>query len=100
MCKEIETSLDFITVDFEDGASEDCLVVGIYEIEGKKYMSLLTGVDEDMNLESDEVEGYIYEYVDVNEDEFELIDIESDEDFERIAAKIEAFEAERFAEEE
>jgi len=99
MCKEIETTLDFITVDFEDGASEDCLVVGLYEIEGKKYMSLLTGIGEDMELESDEVEGYIYEYVDVNEDEFELIDIEDDAEFERIAAKIEAFEAAREEEE-
>lgn len=93
MCKELETTLDFITVDFEDGASEDCLVVGLYEIEGKKYMSLLTGIGEDMELESEEVEGYIYEYVDVNEDEFELIDIEDDDEFERIAAKIEEFEA-------
>lgn len=99
MCKEIETSLDFITLDFEDG-SEECLVLGVYEIEGKKYMSLVTGVENGEDLDSDEVEGYIYEYVDVNDEEFELLDIESDEEFERIAAKIEAFEADRAAEAE
>lgn len=94
MCKEIETNLDFITLDFEDG-SEECLVLGIYEIEGKKYMSLVAGVEDGEDLESDDVEGYIYEYVDVDDEEFELLDIESDEEFERIAAKIEAFEAAR-----
>lgn len=94
MCKEIETNLDFITLDFEDG-SEECLVLGIYEIEGKKYMSLVAGVEDGEDLESDDVEGYIYEYADVDDEEFELLDIESDEEFERIAAKIEAFEAAR-----
>lgn len=94
MCKEIETNLDFITLDFEDG-SEECLVLGVYEIEGKKYMSLVAGVEDGEDLESDDVEGYIYEYVDVDDEEFELLDIESDEEFERIAAKIEAFEAAR-----
>lgn len=94
MCKEIETNLDFITLDFEDG-SEECLVLGIYEIEGKKYMSLVAGVEDGEDLEGDDVEGYIYEYVDVDDEEFELLDIESDEEFERIAAKIEAFEAAR-----
>ncbi len=97
MCKEIETNLDYITLDFEDG-SEECLVLGIYEIEGKKYMSLAAGFENGEELGDDEIDGYIYEYVDVNDEEFELIDIESDEDFERIAAKIEAFEAERAAE--
>lgn len=94
MCKEIETNLDFITLDFEDG-SEECLVLGVYEIEGKKYMSLVAGVEDGEDLESDDVEGYIYEYVDVDDEEFELLDIESDEEFERIVAKIEAFEAAR-----
>ena len=36
-CKELNCELDFITLDFEDGASEECLVAGLYEIEGKKY---------------------------------------------------------------
>ena len=66
MCKELDTNLNFITLDFED-----------------------------VDLENDELEGYIYEYTDVNDEEFELIDIESDEEFDRIAGKIEAFEAAR-----
>lgn len=95
MCKELDTNLNFITLDFEDGESEECLVTGLYEIEGKKYLSVVVGANEDVDLENDELEGYIYEYEDVDDEEFELIDIESDEEFDRIAAKIEAFEASR-----
>lgn len=92
MCKELDTNLNFITLDFEDGETEECLVTGLYEIEGKKYLSVVVGADQDEDLENAELEGYLYEYQDAGEDEFELIDIESDEEFDRIAAKIEAFE--------
>lgn len=95
MCKELDTELNYITLDFEDGESEDCLVTGLYEIEGKKYLAVVVGADEDTDLDDTELEGYVYEYTDVNDEEFELIDIESDEEFDRIVAKIEAFEAAR-----
>ena len=92
-CKELNCELDFITLDFEDGASEECLVTGLYEVEGKKYLAVVVGADEEFDLEkADELEGYIYEYAEAGEDEFELIDIESDEEFNRIAGIIEAFE--------
>lgn len=92
MCRELECELNFITLDFEDGESEECLVDALYEIEGKKYLSVVVGVSEDMDVEDAELEGYIYEYKDVDDEEFELIDIESDEEFERIARMIEAYE--------
>ncbi|MBQ5599515.1 MAG: DUF1292 domain-containing protein, partial [Lachnospiraceae bacterium] len=59
---------------------------------GKKYLSVVVGATEDTDFENDELEGYIYEYVDATDDEFELIDIESDEEFNRIAGIIEAYE--------
>ena len=95
-CKELECELNFISLDFEDGESEECLVTGLYEIEGKKYLAVVVGADDDFDLEkSDELEGYIYEYAEAGEDEFELIDIESDDEFNRIAGIIEAFEEAR-----
>ena len=98
-CRELDCELDFISLDFEDGASEECLVTGLYEVEGKKYLAVVVGEDDDLDLEkADEMEGYIYEYVEVGEDEFELIDIESDDEFKRIAGIIEAFEDARDAE--
>ena len=91
-CKELDCGLDFITLDFEDGASEDCFVAGLYEIEGKKYLSVVVGVDEETDFENGEVDGYLYQFIGDNEEEFELIDIESDDEFNRIAGIIEAYE--------
>lgn len=93
-CKKLDCDLEFnyITVDFEDGESEECLVAGLYEVEGKKYLSVVVGVNEETDLDDEEIEGYIYEYSDVDGEEFELLDIESDEEFERIAGIIEAYE--------
>lgn len=96
-CKELDCALDFVTLDFEDGVSEDCLVAGLYEIEGKKYLSVILGVNEDTDFENEELEGYIYEYVCLEGDEFELNDIATDEEFNRIAAIIEEFEETREA---
>lgn len=91
-CKELDCGLDFITLEFEEGASEDCFVAGLYEIEGKRYLSVVVGVDEDTDMENDELEGYLYQFVGDNEEEFELLDIETDEEFDRIAKIIEAYE--------
>ena len=91
-CKELDCGLDFITLDFEDGASEECFVAGLYEVEGKKYLSVVVGVNEETDFETDELEGYLYQFVGDNEEEFELLDIENDEEFNRIAGIIEAYE--------
>lgn len=93
LCKELDCGLDFITLDFEDGASEECFVAGLYEIEGKKYLSVVVGVNEETDFENDELEGYLYQFVGDNEEEFELIDIENDDEFNRIAGIIEEYEA-------
>lgn len=90
-CKELDCELDFITLEFEDGESEECLVAGLYEIEGKKYLSVVIGADDETDFENDELEGYLYIYAEMG-DEFELIDIENDEEFNRIAGIIEAYE--------
>ena len=93
LCKELDCGLDFITLDFEDGASEECFVAGLYEVEGKKYLSVVVGVNEETDFETDELEGYLYQFVGDNEEEFELLDIENDEEFNRIAGIIEEYEA-------
>ena len=70
-----------ITLEFEDGESVDCEVMGLFEYDaypGKEFIALIP-----KDEESDDV--YIYEYHELSEDAFELLDIESDEDFEKIA---------------
>ena len=92
-CKELNTELEIITLEFEDGKSEDCFVAGLYEIEGTKYLSVAVGADENTDLENGELDGYLYQYVEMGSNEFELIDIESDDEFNRIAGIIDAYDS-------
>ena len=69
-----------ITLDFDDGVSIDCGIMGIFEVEGKDYIALeaLDG--------SDDV--YLYGYKPVGDD-FELLDLD-EETFEKVAAEFES----------
>jgi hypothetical protein len=72
---------EFITLEFDDGMSIECEIMGVFDFEGKEYIALIPDDD------SDDV--YIYGYKEVSDDEFELIDILDDDEFERV---IEEFE--------
>jgi len=74
-----ENEADFLTLEFDDGAEVECEIMGVFEFEGKEYIALLP---EDG---SDDV--YIYGYKEIGEDEFELIDIEDDAEFEKVVAE-------------
>jgi uncharacterized protein YrzB (UPF0473 family) len=63
---------DYITLEFDDGVEVECEIMGVFDMEGKEYIALIPEDD------SDDV--YIYGYKEVGEDEFELIDIEDDEE--------------------
>ncbi len=75
---EIEEA-DFITLEFDDGAEIECEIMGVFDYEGKEYIALIP------NDGSDDV--YIYGYKEVGEDEFELVDIEDDAEFEKVVAE-------------
>ena len=75
---EIEEA-DFITLEFDDGAEIECEIMGVFDYEGKEYIALIP------NDGTDDV--YIYGYKEVGADEFELVDIESDEEFEKVVAE-------------
>ncbi len=77
---------DFITLEFDDGVEVECEIMGIFEVDGKEYIAL---VPDD---ETDDV--YIYGYVEVTEEEFELLDIEDDAEFERVVAEFDKLTAE------
>ena len=67
-----------ITLEYDDGTELECEMMGVFEADGKEYIALIPQDD------SDDV--YIYGYKEVSEDEFELIDIEDDAEFERAVA--------------
>ncbi|MCI5898458.1 MAG: DUF1292 domain-containing protein [Firmicutes bacterium] len=73
---------DFITLEFDDGQDVECEIMGVFDFEGKEYIALLPDDGTD--------DVYIYGYKEVGEDEFELIDIEDDEEFERVVNEFES----------
>ena len=76
-----EEEEDIITLEFDDDSAVDCYVMGTFELGDKEYIAL---APEDG---TDDV--YIYGYKE-GEDSFELLDIEDDALFEKVAAELEA----------
>ena len=75
---EIEEA-EFITLEFDDGVEVECEIMGVFDFEGKEYIALIP------NDATDDV--YIYGYKEIGEDEFELVDIEDDAEFEKVVAE-------------
>lgn len=85
--KNVEaTEEEFITLEFDDDTAVDCAVLGTFEANGKEYIAL---APEDG---TDDV--YIYGYKEVSEDEFELIEVEDEAEFDAAAAEFDAIMAE------
>lgn len=75
---------DMVTIEFEDKEVE-CEIMGVFEAEGKEYIAL---IPEDG---TDDV--WIYGYKEVGDDEFEIIDIEDDAEFEAAVKEFDAIMA-------
>jgi len=71
-----------ITLEFEDGEEVEAEALGVFEVDGKEYIAL---IPEDG---SDDV--YIYGYNELEGDEFELVDIEDEAEFEKVVAEFDA----------
>ena len=71
----------YITLQFDDSDDVECEVLGIFDFEDKEYIALLPQDNTD--------DVYIYEYKELSDDEFDLIDIEDDAEFEKVAAEFE-----------
>ena len=68
---------DIITLEFEDGGTLECTVLGVFEVKGTEYVALL-----DENAQ----EIYFYRYLQSDEDHYDIADIETDEEFEEVSA--------------
>ncbi|MFA5527504.1 MAG: DUF1292 domain-containing protein [Peptostreptococcales bacterium] len=68
---------EIITLEFDDGETVECETIGVFEVDDKEYIALLPldGTDD----------VYIYGYKEVDEDNFDLIDIEDEAEFEKVA---------------
>ena len=68
---------EIISLEFDDGESFECGIMGVFDLDDKQYIALEAFDD------SDDV--YLYAYV-PTDDDFELVDIPEDE-FDRVAAE-------------
>ena len=75
---EVEET-EVITLEFDDGVEVECEIMCVFDYEGKEYIALIPDDG------SDDV--YIYGYKEVGDDEFELVDIEDDAEFEKVVAE-------------
>ncbi len=83
---EYEDEAEVITLEFDDGMEVEAEIMGIFDVDGREYIALIPDDDTD--------DVYLYGYKEVNEEEFELIDIEDDAEFEKVAAEFEKLTAE------
>ena len=77
---------EYITLEFDDGMEVEAEIMGIFEVEGKEYIALIPDDDTD--------DVYLYGYKEVSDEEFELIDIEDDAEFDKVCAEFEKITAE------
>ena len=88
--KRIEDEeMDVITLEFDDGTEVEAEIMGIFDVpglEGKEYIALIPDDDTD--------DVYIYGYKEISEEEFELIDIEDDGEFEKVVEEFDKITAE------
>ncbi len=77
---------NIITLEFEDGKEVEAEIMGVFECDGKEYIALIPDDDTD--------DVYLYGYKEVSDEEFELIDIEDDDEFDRVAKEFEKITAE------
>ncbi len=88
-CDSTETEkddADFITLEFDDGEEIECEIMGIFEMDGKEYIALVPDDDTD--------DVYIYGYSETSDEEFELVDIEDDEEFAKVVEEFDKLTAE------
>jgi len=68
---------EIIALEFDEGESVDCGIMGVFDLDGKQYIAL-EPFDETNDV-------YLYGY-EPTEDDFDLLDI-PEEDFDRVAAE-------------
>ena len=76
---EMEEDVEIITLEFDEGEEVECEIMGVFDFNGKEYIALIPDDGTD--------DVYIYGYKQIGEEEFEIVDIEDDAEFEAVAAE-------------
>ncbi len=78
-----DEELQIIELEMEDGREFSCIVLGVFDYEGEEYIALLP---EDEEIGEDVL---IYGFNEVGEDEIELVFIEDEDKFYKVAEEFE-----------
>lgn len=84
--KEIEAPVIHLTL--EDDTELECAVIAVFQVENYEYDYAALLPTED--LEDEDGELFLYRYKEINDEDVELTNIESDEEFEAVS---DAFDA-------
>ncbi len=72
-----------VTLELDDDTSIDCAIIAVFKAEGYSYnYAALIEVE---NIDSEDGELYLYRYRELPDDEVELTQIESDEEFDAVS---------------
>lgn len=82
-----DEDFEIMTLEFDDGSEVECEVIGVFDVDGKDYIALYATDG------SDEVYLYGYKELDDGVNDCELIDIENDEEYEKVCAEFEELTA-------
>ena len=74
-----EDDADYLTLEFDDKTQVECMILGVFECDGKEYMALVPDDGTD--------DVYLYGYKETDAETFELLDITDDAEFEKVAAE-------------
>lgn len=77
-CGDHDHEEEIMTITLEDGKEVDCAIIAIFPVEEKDYIALLPLE----NQEDGEV--YLYGFEEYEDGSFELLSIESDEEYEQV----------------
>ena len=80
-----EDEREYITLEFDNGDEIECEIMGIFDCNGKDYIALIPDDG------SDDV--YIYGYKDIDSENFEIVDIEDDDEFQAAVDEFDAIQA-------
>jgi len=89
MANEIRDEENIITLEFEEDGKVvevEAEIMGVFECNGKEYIALIPDDGTD--------DVYIYGYKEVGDEEFELVDIDDDAEFDAAVAEFDAIMAE------
>ena len=81
----------YVTLEYDDGTEIETEVMGIFEVDGKEYIALIPDDGTD--------DVYLYGYADTGDDEFDLIDIEDDDEFDKVVKEFDVLMADAYEEE-